>query len=59
MLLRMLPLMFQKGGCFHPFGCAVNDNKNIIKTTAILIRSHQVNVKERKTSLRDGDGFWR
>ncbi len=46
---------FTKRNGFHPSGCAINDCKTIVAIFVKLLWAHQVNVKMRKTSLRDGD----
>jgi hypothetical protein len=51
----MPPRTFLKGDGFHPLGCAINNGKNIIKTITVLQWDHQINMKMRKTPLRDGD----
>ncbi len=47
----------RKWNSFHPFGCAINDSKTIIKTVTVLQRSHQINIEVRKTLVWDGDGL--
>ncbi len=35
----------------------INDGANKIKIITVLVGAHQINMKVRKTSLRDGDGL--
>jgi hypothetical protein len=46
---------FTKRNGFRPSGCAINDCKTIVAIFAKLQWAQKVNVKIRKTSMRDGD----
>jgi hypothetical protein len=44
-----------KGDSYHPFGCAINNGKNIITIVTELQRAHQMDVKVRETPLGYAD----